>query len=155
MIYSCYRLRLQPPSPETFSALILRSAGETLLCVRKRKVCIWVSRFCPQTKFLYERSPQRYQPSEVFLANFYWDWLETSVWKKNIIVSRADKSCGFVITNKANYIDSMSRTLPGPAKLEIISEPIRKFCTKIEDIINRFLSQLKKLKCIDENTYSR
>ena len=73
----------------------------------------------------------------------------------NIIVSRPDKGRGVVITNKADYIDSISRILSDPSKFEILSEPIRKYCTKMEDKINRFLSQLKKIKCIDEDTYTR
>ena len=59
---SCFRFRLQPPSPETFSALTIRPPGETLLCILRRKVCFPVSIFCPHTKILHIRSSQKFQP---------------------------------------------------------------------------------------------
>ena len=72
---------------------------------------------------------------------------------KNIIVTKPDKGRGVVILNKDKYLESMSTILSDSSKFRIISDPIRKYCTKIEDKINRFLSQLKHLNCIDEETY--
>ena len=39
-------------------------------------------------------------------------------------------------------------------KFQTITEPIHKYCTKIEDKINRLLSKLKKEKCINDTIYS-
>ena len=69
-------------------------------------------------------------------------------------MSKPDKGRGVVIVDKSNYLKSMTAILSDTSKFHIITDPIRKYTLKIEDKINRFLAKLKKLQCIDDDTYN-
>ena len=69
-------------------------------------------------------------------------------------MSKPDKGRGVVIVDKSTYLQSMTTILSDATKFQEITEPIRKYTLKIEDKINRFLAKLKKLQCIDDDTYN-
>ena len=72
---------------------------------------------------------------------------------KNIVVCRPDKCNGVVILNKTDYIAKMENILSDTTKFVRIIDDSFTITLKLEDRINRFLSKLKSLGTITEETY--
>ena len=66
---------------------------------------------------------------------------------------RPDKCNGVVILNKTDYIAKMENILSDPTKFVRIIDDSFTITLKLEDRINRFLSKLKSLGTITEETY--
>lgn len=79
--------------------------------------------------------------------------LRTLASNKDIIVTRPDKGNGIVILNRSDYIRSVTSIISDTSRFLEITEPISKFCIKVEDKVNNFLRKLKNSKFIDESLY--
>ena len=53
---------------------------------------------------------------------------------------------GVVIVHKSTYLQGMTAILSDTTKFQEITEPIRKYTLKFEDVIIRFLGKLNKLQ---------
>ena len=74
--------------------------------------------------------------------------------KDHLIVSPPDKGEGVVLVDRGTYLNSMDNILSNASRFAPLTDPITKYCMKIEDKINRFLQKLKKLGVIPEDTYN-
>ena len=74
--------------------------------------------------------------------------------KGSIVISTPDKGKGVVIVDRSTYVSSMENLISDPSRFSLITEPIQKYCMRIEDKINRFLSKLLKSSSISQATYN-
>ena len=70
-------------------------------------------------------------------------------------MSRPDKGRGVVIVNKSHYIEGLSRIVSNTDKFEIISDDINRVSWLLEDKLNGFLLNLKKLGHISQDLYGK
>ena len=74
---------------------------------------------------------------------------------KNVIVTKPDKGNGVVIMNREDYVEKMLHILEDNSKFQIVDDINEfKLIYKIEDKINRFLSQLKAKNSITKDMYN-
>ena len=73
---------------------------------------------------------------------------------EKIVVSKPDKGHGVVIVDKSSYLCSMEALISDSTKFSPISTDISKWCTKIEDKINRFLGKLKSMQLLSQDVYA-
>ena len=71
----------------------------------------------------------------------------------DIIVTRPDKSNGFAILNKQDYVSKMLTILNDVSKFQRVSTPLPVILRRQEDKLNNFLRPLLKQSIIDEATY--
>ena len=74
---------------------------------------------------------------------------------KDIIISKPDKGKGVVILDRSQYVSSMENIIADTSKFKLISEPIHKFTTRIEDKINNFLRKLRTSELLSDDLYKR
>ena len=75
--------------------------------------------------------------------------------RKDIIISKPDKSNGIVIMNKSDYISKMNLVLEDSTKFKKIEEDVYKTLLQREDKNNRLVNEIYKKGIINEETKNK
>ena len=103
-------------------------------------------------KFYYN-----FKPAKIFsiLSKKDLGQLKDFAKNENIIITKPDKGRGVVVLNKDHYVGGMDKIITNSNKFQLITEDIKKFSRSVENGLNTYLLDLKKLGYLSESLYKR
>ena len=73
----------------------------------------------------------------------------------NIVVCKPEKGNSVVVVDKDRYVHSIQTTISDQSNFQEITLQIQKYVTKIDDIINNFIRNLKNSKLLPDEYFKQ